>query len=153
MGNDNQVKKPECENKNSPCQHLRECMGTVWRIPLLILVCKGLILRWRVTLLEFSVLLKNKTKWPGQDFHTEDEDSQTDGQDSHYDSIIPNQYTKHKAKFNFFTMTEHSSTTVFHYYLLQLKVYNCTFQNIGSQGYSFFWFWNWFLSSLLILQW
>ena len=30
---------------NSPCQHLRECMGTVWRIPLLILVCKGLILR------------------------------------------------------------------------------------------------------------
>ena len=25
MGNDNQVKKPECENKNSPCQHLREC--------------------------------------------------------------------------------------------------------------------------------
>ena len=88
-------------NTNSPCQHLRECMGPVWRIPLLILVCKGLILRWRVTLLEFSVLLKNTTKWPGQDSHTEDEDSKTDGQDTHYDSIIPNQYTKHKAKFNF----------------------------------------------------
>ena len=31
----------DCET-NSPCQHFRKCKGTVWRICILMLGCKGL---------------------------------------------------------------------------------------------------------------